>query len=136
MSEELHLKNKRTLSRGEVLIISVLSGLAETEIQILTNDRQVYSLNDGGMGSFEFYAEGANARIFGCVAAEGQFLDSDGVDVLASLNFDSDGRVLGVDFFKADFSGLKEYPCSGDYIYNINRYIVDFLGAFDISNVK
>lgn len=48
--------------------------------------------------------------MFGGQVAEYQFTDADGVEVLASLNVDQDGRPFELDMWKTDFSPLIRIP--------------------------
>ena len=63
----------------------------------------VVELQDGGMGSLGIGHDYAN-REFGCQVAECEFLDWDGVVVLAALNLDQAGELFELDIFKSDFS--------------------------------
>jgi len=70
-------------------------------------------MEDGGMGSLMLATDEAlqkPRRLFGQRAAELQFLDADGVSVLASLNLDQNGELLELDVWKIDFSPLKRIP--------------------------
>ena len=69
---------------------------------------RVVDMQDGGMGSIRFV--GSEARTFGKVAAEAQYVDSDGVLVLITVNTDKENQLFEVDFWKVDFSPLKRYP--------------------------
>ena len=42
--------------------------------------------------------------------AEIQFTDTDGVEVLASLNLDQDGKPFELDVWKTDFNALIRIP--------------------------
>ena len=73
---------------------------------------KVRPMNDGGMGSLELappVASGSQRR-FGRKVAEYQFTDADGVEVLVSLNVDTDGRPLELDVWKTDFSPVVRIP--------------------------
>jgi len=69
-------------------------------------------MDDGGMGSLELAVFGGSPskRGFGRKAAEYQFIDSDGVDVLVTLNLDADGRPFELDVWKTDFNPLVHIP--------------------------
>jgi hypothetical protein len=71
-------------------------------------------MDDGGMGSLRLATdEGLQqqpGRLTGRRAAELQFIDADGVPVLASLNLDQNGELLEIDIWKTDFSPLIRIP--------------------------
>jgi hypothetical protein len=69
----------------------------------------VSNMKDGGMGSMRFESPKKNRRLGGTVA-EGQFLDADGVLVVASLNIDQDGNLFELDIWRTDFDSLKRWP--------------------------
>ena len=73
---------------------------------------KVRPMNDGGMGSLELVPRGVHGsqRRFGRKVAEYQFTDADGVEVLVSLNVDTDGRPFELDVWKTDFSPLMRTP--------------------------
>ncbi len=48
--------------------------------------------------------------IFGKQISDFQFTDVDGVEVIASLNVDSDGNLLELDIWKTDFGKLIKLP--------------------------
>jgi len=70
-------------------------------------------MDDGGMGSLRLATDEAlqqPRRLMGRRAAELQFIDADGVTVLASLNLDQNGELLELDIWKTDFSPLIQIP--------------------------
>ena len=73
---------------------------------------KVRTMDDGGMGSLELAPPGGFGfpRRFGRKVAEYQFTDDDGVEVLVSLNLDSDGKPFELDVWKTDFSPLRRIP--------------------------
>ena len=72
----------------------------------------VEALNDGGMGSLLLLHEGVEvgARIFGKQISDLMFQDVDGVDVIASLNTDQNGRLFELDVWKVDYKPLIKLP--------------------------
>ena len=58
------------------------------------------------MGSLRLVVGGQarESQVFGRRAAEYEFLDTDGVPVIASLNLDQDGIPFELDVWKVDFS--------------------------------
>lgn len=76
------------------------------------NGLLVSPMNDGGMGSLELFPQGkiAKDRRFGKQVSDFQFIDADGVEVLASLNLDRDGNLFELDVWKTDFGKLITLP--------------------------
>ncbi|WP_304064870.1 DUF6984 family protein [Pedobacter glucosidilyticus] len=72
----------------------------------------VRSMNDGNMGGLYLYPFGIidKKRFLGELVSECQFIDEDGVKVIASLNVDQDGQIFEVDIWKTDFSPLIKIP--------------------------
>lgn len=67
--------------------------------------------DDGGMGSLDLVPlhKGHLGKVFGRAAAQIQFLDLDGVDVIAALYLDQDGDLFDLDVWKTDFNPLISY---------------------------
>jgi hypothetical protein len=78
----------------------------------LLDSMLVQEMADGGMGSLYLVhpLKEHNKRHFGRRVAETQFADSDGVQVIASLNVDKDGDLFELDIWKVDFSPLIRLP--------------------------
>lgn len=72
----------------------------------------VCPMNDGGMGSLYLLPEGriVSNRKFGKQISEFQFTDIDGVEVIVSLNVDSDGNLFELDIWKTNFKELIKLP--------------------------
>jgi hypothetical protein len=73
----------------------------------------VVPMDDGGMGSLSLFPHGeatSKNRVFGAQVSELQFVDQDGIDVLASLHVDSQGEMFELDVWKTDFSQLISFP--------------------------
>lgn len=72
---------------------------------------EVEEMEDGGMGSLTLFAPitGGRRGVISCMAAV-QFTDSDGVEVVASLNANKDGIPIELDIWKTDFSRLIRIP--------------------------
>jgi len=73
---------------------------------------QVAPMDDGGMGSLVLLL-GNNPkpdRQFGRQASEHQFKDADGVDVIATLNVDTEEEPFELDVWKMDYSPLIKLP--------------------------
>jgi hypothetical protein len=69
-------------------------------------------MEDGGMGSLYLFPKDSinKKRIFGKQVSEYQFSDTDGVQVIASLNVDQDGKLFELDIWKTDYSPLIQIP--------------------------
>ena len=76
------------------------------------DDIIVKPMSDGGMGSLLLFSSKKNNenRFFGKQLSEFQFTDIDGINVIASLNVDTDGELFELDIWKTDFSKLKKIP--------------------------
>lgn len=99
----------------ELRLLVALVALA-SEVHVTPNWREtvrVQAMADGGMGSLRLATDEAlqqSERLIGWRAAELQFIDADGVSVLASLNLDQNGELLELDMWKTDFSSLVRIP--------------------------
>ena len=64
------------------------------------------------MESLYLYPRGKiiTGRKFGRQISDFQFTDVDGIEVIASLNVDSDGNLFELDIWKTDFGKLIELP--------------------------
>lgn len=71
----------------------------------------VRPMNDGGMGSLYLFPKGEVSidRRFGKQVSEFQFKDQDGIEVIASLNVDNNGKLFELDIWKTDFSKLIKF---------------------------
>jgi len=93
----------------EIILIELL--LKKSSILInedWKNNLLVVEMNDGGMGSLLLYPKGKmiEYRFFGEQIADYQFKDSDGIDVIVSLNIDTNGDLFELDLWKTNFSRL------------------------------
>lgn len=71
----------------------------------------VRPMDDGEMDSLYLFPDGKiEHRTFGEQVSDFQFKDLDGVDVIASLYVDIEGRLLELDMWKTDFSKLLQIP--------------------------
>jgi hypothetical protein len=72
----------------------------------------VCSMDDGEMGSLYLFPQGKviENRTFGEQVSDLQFADLDGVDVIASLNVDSDGNLFELDIWKTNYGELLKFP--------------------------
>lgn len=104
-------REKARLLRPEEreLLRALLSGKKDFELfdDQITNGL-VIDMPDGGMGSIKFV--GDENRNLGSLLGEAEYVDADGMLVSIVVNADSDGQLYEVDFWKVDFSPLKQYP--------------------------
>jgi hypothetical protein len=110
--ESLHQSNKhaRFLRDDEKALLTAML-LAHPNWHLYQREiasRKVSEMSDGGMGSVKFIAP--DARSLGVTLVEGDYLDIDGVPVSIVINADDHGSLYEVDFWKTDFSPLKQYP--------------------------
>lgn len=94
----------------------LLSYLAEQSGMNLSTDWKenifVSPMNDGEMGSLLLFPNGTTNKIrkFGKRVSEYQFIDNDGITVIASLHVDDLGDLFELDIWKTDFSKLLNMP--------------------------
>lgn len=69
----------------------------------------VEEMNDGGMGSLLFFSSKAG-RVIGREVARREFVDEDGVPVVAILSLDNYGDLYELDVWKTNFSKLIKFP--------------------------
>ena len=72
----------------------------------------VRPMDDGDMGSLYLFPNGEiiENRILGKQVCEFQFTDLDGIEVIASLNIDTNGELFELDIWKTDFGKLIKFP--------------------------
>ena len=105
----------RKLKNNEFLIINELLFKAKVETSLkekLLFDLQkskVKPLNDGGMGSLEFFSnESAPKRP--SIISEAMFVDKDGVRVILTIYLDQNNNLYEFDVWKTDSSPLISLP--------------------------
>lgn len=99
----------RRPTKKEVALISVLINKSNYLFPENWTDRLlVRKMDDGDMGSLYLFLEGniTENRIFGEQISEYQFKDSDGIDVIASLNIDDKGELFELDIWKTNFEKI------------------------------
>jgi hypothetical protein len=90
----------------------ILDLLVKKSTLILSDDWKdellVCPMDDGEMGSLYLFPKGiiTKDRIIGVQVSDFQFTDSDGIEVIASLNLDENGNLFELDLWKTDFSKL------------------------------
>lgn len=100
----------RPLRTEEKALLAALLGSSLDAIDERLRARVVEDMSDGGMGSIRFISEPGESRSFGKAIAEAEYVDADGVTVSIAVNVDDRGDLYEVDFWKVDFSPLREYP--------------------------
>lgn len=97
----------------ELTLLNVLA--KDSGITLDTQAIQVTPLNDGGMGSFGIVTESQNP-LFGRVASECHFMDSDNVPVLVALHLDQFDALFEVDVWKVDFNPVVQWPKESELV--------------------
>ena len=99
----------RLLSTVELELLRWM--LAPTPLsQAPLDNATVREMEDGGMGGIEFLPQADEVTRQSIPVAEASFEDDDGVPVSIVVYGDEHGRLLELDFWKADFSRLRRYP--------------------------
>jgi hypothetical protein len=106
------MANVRLLKDEEKALLLELISEKPQAIQFMNalSDALVEEMDDGGMGSLRFCAGEEEARHLGSKLAEKEFIDSDGVPVIVTVNLDNRGELYELDIWKVDFSSLKRFP--------------------------
>lgn len=93
-----------------LLTALVLSVPRADHLLVSLEDVLVEEMADGGMGSLRFrYLDGRTQHL-GELLVEKEFVDVDGVPVVATINLDEVGRLYELDIWKVDFSPLISLP--------------------------
>ena len=103
----------RKISSEEEKLLDLLIKKAQLDVSANWKDSLlVKPMNDGEMGSLKLYSDGLKLdnRHFGKQISDFQFLDVDGVNVIASLNIDTNGDLYELDIWKTDFTSLISIP--------------------------
>jgi hypothetical protein len=100
--------NRRPTIQEERLIKFLIKKSFVTIPENWEKGLMVRPMNDGMMGSLYLFPQGkiVEGRKFGKQISDFQFTDIDGVEVIASLNVDSDGNLFELDIWKTDFGKL------------------------------
>lgn len=107
------MESYRIPTRQEKLFIELLVHKSSLEMpKDWENGLLVCPMNDGEMGGLYLFPEGkkVEGRKFGKQISEFQFTDADGVEVIASLNVDSDGNLFELEIWKTNFGKLIRFP--------------------------
>jgi hypothetical protein len=100
----------RPLRAEEKALLAALLGSSLDAIDERLKFDVVEDMSDGGMGSIRFLHESGEPRSFGKAIAEAECDDADGVTVSIVVNVDDRGDLYEIDFWKVDFSPMRDYP--------------------------
>jgi hypothetical protein len=109
---EMSMSTMRLLRDAEKALLThlVVGKPQAAHLVSLLPDALVEEMNDGGMGGLRFCASDARPRRLGEQLVEREFVDSDGISVMVSVNLDEHGNLYELDMWKVDFSSLKQFP--------------------------
>ncbi len=108
------MKSSRKLYPDEERLLAFL--VDKSTMHVPSNwkdDLFVIPMEDDGMGSLYLFYELKNKnkdRKFERQVSECRFLDADGVEVIASLNVDSEGDLFELDIWKTNYAPLIKIP--------------------------
>ncbi|MCL1960307.1 MAG: hypothetical protein FWG56_00665 [Desulfovibrionaceae bacterium] len=102
----------RSLKNEEKALLTALIAGKPQAAKFLCSlvNAHVEEMDDGGMGSVRFCASDARPRRLGEQLIEKEFVDSDGVPVMVTVNLDDRGNLFELDIWKVDFSPLRQFP--------------------------
>jgi hypothetical protein len=105
---------KRLLKQDEKRLLLALMERSGLDMSLVASieDFQVEEMDDGGMGSLRLFSS-SSSDLFAkskSQASELQFVDSDGVVVIVSLNVDEKGSPCEIDVWKTNFEPLQRIP--------------------------
>lgn len=103
----------RKPTKQEKRLLEILIEKASIEFRkSWSNGLLVCPMDDGKMGSLYLLPQGKDVkgRVFGEQVSDIQFVDLDGVEVIASLNLDDDGDLFELDIWKTNFGQLLKFP--------------------------
>lgn len=99
----------RTLRSDERSVLVALMASSDAALVEQLADAVIQDSDDGTFGIRFVRPVDAHTRFFETVATA-EFTDEDGTAVSVALHADRAGRVMELDFLKADFSPLMRYP--------------------------
>ena len=110
--EELMVFNRKPTKQEESLLELLINKSSIKLYDGWQKNLIVSPMDDGGMGSLYLFPNGEiiQNRIFWKQVSEFQFTDLDGVEVIASLNIDTNGELFELDIWKTDFGKLIKFP--------------------------
>ena len=110
-----NLEQSRALRSDERSVLVALIASSDTTLGEQLSDAVVRDAEDGTLGIRFVRPVDGHMRFFKTVASA-EFIDEDGVPVSAALHVDKDGRLMELDFWKADFSRVMRYPTAGQLV--------------------
>ncbi len=112
MLEELMEPNRKAKPEEELLLDLLISKSTGPILPTIWKENLIVQpMNDGSMGSLKLFQlnDMRQNPKFGKQASEYQFLDADGVLIIASLYLDRDGYLYELDMWKVDNSRLLSW---------------------------
>lgn len=103
----------RKPSIDEERLLELLVRKSSVEIPKNWKDGLLVSpMDDGKMGSLRLFMRGKKMknRVLGKQVSDFQFTDLDGVEVIVSLNIDSNGNLFELDVWKTNFEKILKFP--------------------------
>jgi hypothetical protein len=107
------MDNKRKLTLKEEELIDFLITKDKVDTTKNWKSKIIASpMDDGGMGSLKFFFKDTTDenRAYARTVSEYQYKDTDGIDVVISLNLDANNDLFELDIWKVDFSELLSLP--------------------------
>lgn len=91
---------EQSIAKSLLEVVGMDVGMFDSQSAVL-----VRVLDDGGMGSLEFFSEKED-RVFGKAVSQCSFIDDDGIEVLVTMNLDQYGKPYELDIWKTDHSSV------------------------------
>jgi len=109
----------RPINNSEKQLLTHLLSHVPTKFKI---PDEVVVLDDGNMGSIQFVdPENRSGRMYSSDLIEASYIDKDGIDVLITLILDNYNNLYELEFWKADFSELIDYPTPNQVQIIVNK---------------
>ncbi len=108
-----YMESNRKPTEKEIEIIEILINNSSFKASESWKENiLVREMDDGKMGSLLLLHKNNKhkTRSFGEQISEYQFEDSDGIEVIVSLNLDTHGNLHELDVWKTDYSEVIRYP--------------------------
>jgi len=109
----------RPINNSEKHLLTHLLSQVPTKFKI---PDEVVVLDDGNMGSIQFVdPENRSGRMYSSDLIEATYIDKDGIEVLITLILDNYNSLYELEFWKADFSELIDYPTPNQVQIIVNK---------------
>lgn len=102
------MENTRKIRQNEIDLVHFLLGQLELSVEEHVLPEIVHEYEGGVMGSISFQLT-ENPQYAGDLI-QVRYMDTDSIPVIITLTHDVEGKLLDLDFWKADFSKLLHYP--------------------------